>query len=144
MAIIFGNTQQDFTFKIHRRWRVSTYQASLRYVFWFLSTRIPQGTDHIKTAFTGGPCIPMACDSQIWLWSVWRTRHESIHHKIRIIADNHHGIINPVSRLLSTIEEHHLHTLPEVKAQVPAIKVRRLYQMIAIKHSMILQWIKIV
>ena len=52
---------------------------------------------------------------------------ESIHHKIRINADNHHGTINPVSRLLSIIEEHHVHTLPEVKAQVPAIKVRRLH-----------------
>ena len=49
---------------------------------------------------------------------------ESIHHKIRRLADNHHGIINPLERLKSTIQEHHLHTCPEIKSQLPAIKKR--------------------
>ena len=41
---------------------------------------------------------------------------ESIHHKIRRLADNHHGIINPLQRLKATIQEHHLHTYPEMKS----------------------------
>ena len=49
---------------------------------------------------------------------------ESIHHKIRRLADNHHGIINPLQRLKATIQEHHLHTCPEMKSQLPAIKER--------------------
>ena len=50
---------------------------------------------------------------------------ESIHHKIRLLADNHHGITNPLQRLKATIEEHHLHTIPEIKAQVPPVKKRK-------------------
>ena len=50
----------------------------------------------------------------------------SIHHKISIITDNHNNIINPVQRLKSTIQEHHLHTLPDIRTQIPPIKKKKL------------------
>ena len=46
---------------------------------------------------------------------------ESIHHKIRIIADNHIGIVSPLQRLLSTIEEHHLQSMPEIAREISSL-----------------------
>ena len=51
---------------------------------------------------------------------------ESIHHRIRLIADDHTGIINPVKRLRATVEEHHLRTLPQIRSLIPPIKKRKM------------------
>ena len=53
---------------------------------------------------------------------------ESIHHAIRKIAENHSGIVKPLDRLLSTIEEHHLHIQPDIRSHVPPIKKRKSVQ----------------
>lgn len=50
---------------------------------------------------------------------------ESIHHKIKTIDHRFIGINDPAKRLLATIEEHHLHTLPEIRVDVPPIKKRK-------------------
>ena len=44
---------------------------------------------------------------------------ESIHHKINNIKARFHNIPNGDRRLKSTINEHHLHTLPAVRSKIP-------------------------
>ena len=44
---------------------------------------------------------------------------ESIHHKIKDICSRFHHIPNGDKRLKSTVEEHHLHTLPVVRKNIP-------------------------
>ena len=49
---------------------------------------------------------------------------ESIHHKIKEICGRFRHMPNSVARLKSTIEEHHMHTLPQIRKNVPQPKKR--------------------
>lgn len=50
---------------------------------------------------------------------------ESIHHKVAVISRHMVGIRQPSQRLLATVQEHHLHANPEVRAMYPMIKKRK-------------------
>ena len=65
--------------------------------------------------------------SILWVWAFFSEHAvESIHHKVAGISRNMIGIIkDPAQRLLSTVEEHTLHTSPEIKEIYPIIKPRK-------------------
>ena len=44
---------------------------------------------------------------------------ESVHHKINQICGRYKQMPDPVARLKTTIEEHHMHTLPQIRQNVP-------------------------
>ena len=50
---------------------------------------------------------------------------ESIHHKIKRIAHRYEGMRVPEERMKSTIEDHHLSSMPEITTLMPPTKVRR-------------------
>ena len=85
----------------------------------FLRTKFPDESIPLKLHIMEDHMLDMMKSYRFGMGLFGEQGVESIHHKIKDIATRFRHMPNAEQRLQSCIEEHHLHTMPQIRQMVP-------------------------